>query len=153
MTPAQQTALENLVGRQLPAAEIDTLDPHIATRNDVAIAEILSADRVRIVETPIGIGTCLAVMAPHGGAFLDSLEQLATVDSNVKWSLKLIESATFDVGNPVTRAQLQEFAATQPAISDAIHALLAVAEQPDLLPVGVISDALNRADGLMTLEN
>lgn len=96
-----------------------------------AIAGALSVGRTRVQPTPIGIGTVLAVMAPMGGQFLNALEQIGQSDANVKWALKMIEQATFDVGNPVTRAQLAAFAQAAPEMEDGIAALLAVAVVPD----------------------
>ena len=92
-----------------------------------AIAAALSVGRSKVVPTQIGIGTVLAVMAPSGGDFLNALEVMGAQDSNVKWALKMIEHGTFDVGHPVTRAQLQAFAAAAPSMASAIDALLAVA--------------------------
>ena len=129
MTPAQQTALEGLIGRPLTAGEISSLDPLLSNRNDVSIAAILSVGRFRTQPTPIGIGTVLAVMAPSGGDFLNALESMGAADSNVKWALKMIEQATFDIGHPVTRAQLAAFAQAAPALADGIAALLNVAVQ------------------------
>ena len=151
MTPAQQTALEGLVGRSLTTEEITSLDLLLPLRNDVAIAAILSVGRVITRPTPIGIGTVLAVMAPAGGDFLNALESIGAADSNVKWALKMIEQGTFDVGHQVTRAQLNDFAIKAPAMSAAIAALMSVAESPDPIQVGAVSDALNIAEGRMTL--
>lgn len=151
MTPAQQTALESVVGRTLTTDEIAVIDPHLPGRNDVQIAEILSIGRTRTNPTPIGIGTVLAVMAPSGGDFLNALELLGATDANVKWALKMIEQATFDIGHPVSRGQLAAFADAQPALAPAVAALLAVAEQPDPIHYNVISDALNIAEGRLTL--
>lgn len=151
MTPAQLAALESVAGRPLAPDEIAAIAAHLPERNDAAIAGILSAGRIKTVPTPIGIGTVLAVMAPSGGDFLNALEAMGAVDSNVKWSLKMIEQATFDVGHPVTRAQLHKFAAAQPPLAPAIAALLAVAEQPDPIHFNTVSDALNIAEGRMTL--
>lgn len=151
MTPAQQAALEGLAGRPLAAQEYVDIDALLPARNDVAIAAILSSGRVTTQPTPIGIGTVLAVMAPSGGDFLNALEAMGAVDANVKWSLKMIEQASFDVGHPVARAQLQAFAAAQPPLAPAIAALLAVAEQPDPISFNAVSDALNIAEGRMTL--
>jgi hypothetical protein len=105
------------------------LDPQ--NRDDGAIAAALSVGRTKIVSMPIGIGTVLAVMAPDGGAFLNALESLSPSDSNVKWALKMIEQATFDVGHPVTRTQLQDFAQAQSQFASGIAALLNVAVVPD----------------------
>ena len=100
-----------------------------------AIAAALSVGRTKVASTPIGIGTILAVMAPYGGEFLNALETQGATNSNVKWALEMIKQATFDVGHPVTRAQLQDFADNTPALADGITALLAVALQPDLVTV------------------
>lgn len=150
MTAAQQAALEAVAGRALTGEEIAAIDLLLPERNDVAIAAILSTGRVKTQPTPIGIGTVLAVMAPSGGEFLNALEGMGATDANVKWALKMIEQGTFDVGHPVTRAQLEEFAVTAPSMSGAIAALLAVAEAPDPIQVGAVSDALNIAEGRMT---
>lgn len=151
MTPAQQSALETVAGRSLTPDETILIEGYLQNRNDVQIADVLSAGRVNIVPTPIGIGTVLAVMAPSGGDFLNALEALGATDANVKWSLKMIEQSTFDVGHPVTRTQLQAFAAANPGLAPAIVALLAVAEQPDTIHYNVVSDALNIAEGRLTL--
>lgn len=107
-----------------------------------AIAESISAGRTRIQPTPIGIGTVLAVMAPVGGDFLNALEQIGQADANVKWALKMIEQATFDVGHPVTRAQLEAFAQAAPAMADGIAALLSVAVVPDPVSSQEVTRAL-----------
>ena len=151
MTPAQQSALEALVGRVLTAIEIAAIDPLLPARNDVAIAAVLSADRVRIEPKRVGIGTILATMRPNGGAFLDALEQLAATDSNVKWTLKLIEQSNFDIGLPATREELIAFAGEHPALTANIQALLAVAEISDPIHYNAVSDALNIAEGRLVL--
>ena len=151
MTPAQQAALEALAGRALSAEEQAEIDALLPGRDDVRIAAILSVGRVRVVPTRIGIGTILAVMAPAGGDFLNALESLAPADSNVKWALKLIEQSSLDIGMAVTRAQLQDFAGRVPALAAGIAALLAVAEEADPIHYNAVSDALNAAEGRMTL--
>ena len=151
MTQAQQAALEAVAGRALTGAEIAAIDPLLPSRNDVAIANILSAGRVKTQPTPIGIGTVLAVMAPSGGEFLNALESMGATDANVKWALKMIEQQTFDVGHPVTRAQLESFAVAAPTMAAAVGALLAVAEVADPIHYNAVSDALNIAEGRVTL--
>ena len=120
MTPAQQAALEGLVSRALTEDEAIAIDALLTERNDVAIAAVLSNGRTKTKPTPIGIGTCLAVMAPSGGEFLNALETIGASDANVKWALKMIEQGTFDVGHPVTRAQLQGFAVSAPTMAAAV---------------------------------
>jgi hypothetical protein len=157
MTSDQQTALESLIGRALTPAEIAAIEPHLPDRNDVAIAALLSEGRMTPVSSPIGIGTVLAVMAPLGGLFLSSLRDIGTLrpqtvdTANVEWTLELIKAGKFDVGLPVTRAQLQAFADKTPAMADAIGKLLAVAEAPTPIDFNAVSDALNVAEGRMTL--
>ena len=107
-----------------------------------AIAAALSVGRTKVVPTPIGIGTVLAVMAPQGGDFLNALETMGATDANVKWALKMIEQATFDIGHPVTRAQLGQFAQDAPALADGIAALLDVAVQDDPVSSQEVSKAM-----------
>ena len=151
MTPAQQSALESLAGRALTAIEIAAIDTQLPERNDVAIAAILSADRVRVVPMRIGIGTIMATMRPNGGAFLDALEQLTTTDSNVKWTLELIKQSNFDIGLAETREELAKFAASHPELATVIAALLAVPEVDDPIHYNAVSDVLNVAEGRLTL--
>lgn len=151
MTPAQQSALEAVAGRVLSPGELVALDTLLPDRKDVQIADILSAGRTRTVATPIGIGTVLAVMAPSGGDFLNAIEVLGTTDANAKWTLKLIEKGDLDVGRQDTREQLEKFATDHGGMASAIAALLAIAEQPDPIHYNTISDALNIAEGRLTL--
>ena len=150
MTPTQQAALESVAGQELTDDQIAAIEPYLADRNDVAIAALLPA-KVVIVSTPIGIGTILAVLAPNGGAFLDALETAGASDPNVKWALKLIEQSNFDVGMEATRQQLQAFAQAAPDFADGITALLATAERSELIHYNAVSDALNIAEGRLTL--
>ena len=151
MNQAQQSALEGLISRSLNGDEIAAIDLLLPDRNDVAIAAIISAGRVKTQPTPIGIGTVLAVMAPSGGEFLNALESMGATDANVKWALKMIEQSTFDVGHAVTRAQLEAFAGAAPEMAAAVGALLAVAEVADPIHYNAVSDVLNIAEGRVTL--
>lgn len=151
MTPVHQAALESLVARALTADEIAAIEPLLPERNDVAIADILSAGRVRFEPLLIGIGTIMATMRPNGGAFLDALEALAATDSNVKWTLKLIEQSNFDIGLSATREELVAFAAAHPDMGPQIAALLAVAERPDPIHHNAVSVALNVAESRLVL--
>jgi hypothetical protein len=107
-----------------------------------ALAEALSVGRTKVVSSPIGIGTILAAMAPNGGDFLNALESMGATDSNVKWALEMIKQATFDVGHPVTRAQLEAFAVAVPSMADGIAALLNVAVQADPVSSQEVSKAM-----------
>ncbi len=120
----------------------EILDLKMPLDDHGALAAALSVDRTKIVPTPIGIGTVLAVMAPQGGDFLNALEQIGAQDANVKWALKMIEQGTFDVGHPVTRAQLAAFAQAAPTMADGIAALLNVAVVADPVSSQDVSKAL-----------
>ena len=150
MTPSQQAALESVAGKSLTPEQIAAIEPYLADRNDVAIASLLPP-KVTVVSTPIGIGTILATLAPNGGAFLDALESAGQSDPNVKWALKLIEQSNFDVGMAATRAQMAAFAQAAPAFADGIVALLATAERAEPINYNAVSDALNIAEGRITL--
>ena len=150
MTPKQQASLETVAGRDLTPDELAAIEPFLEDRNDVAIAALLPA-RMTLAETTVGVGTVLAKMYPAGGAFLDSLQALGATDSNVKWVLKLIESGNLDVGHPLYRGILQQFAAEVPAFAPGIETLLGVAEQTVPVSVGAVSDALNVAEGRMVM--
>lgn len=151
MTPAQQFALEACAGRSLVQADFDVLAPLLAARDDVAMAAHLSIGRTRIVPTQTGIGTILAVMAPDGGDFLNTIEALGATDGNCKWTLRLIEAGRLDLGNPTTRAQFQIFGMFHPAQAAPITALLAEGIVADPVDVGALSDALNVAEGRLTM--
>ena len=144
MTPAQQSALEELAGRPLTAGEFALA----AIRNDAGLAESLSG-RVVVVSRAIGRGTILSVMAPLGGMFLAALRQIGatqppTVDTaNVAEVVGLIDRADFDIGEPVARTQLQVFAEANPDFSAGISALLALAEEKAVIAPDVVSAILN----------
>ena len=157
MTPAQQSALEAVAGRTLTAQEYVDIDSLLPERNDVAIAAILSTGRTRIESKQIGRGTILAVMAPMGGLFIGTLRDIGdirprTMDSaNVAEVVGLIDRGEFDVGMEASRAQLQIFAAANVDMAPGIAALLAVAEVANPIHYNTVSDALNIAEGRLTL--
>lgn len=153
MSPQQQAALEQLLGRGLEQSELAALDPLLDAENrqDVQIAEFLSSLRPpRFVSRAVGIGTVLAALAPNGGEFLNALELLSSADANVKWALRLIEQGNLDVGLQVTRSELLAFVDQNPALADGINALLAMAEVPDVMNFNLVSGALNIAEGRQT---
>lgn len=113
-----------------------------------AIADAMSVGRTKISATPIGIGTVLSAMAPMGGDFLNALEGMGAADANVKWALKMIEQGTFDVGHPVTRAQLEAFAIAAPQMADGITALLNVAVVADPVSSQEVSKAMEGMEGM-----
>lgn len=151
MTPEQIVALESLVGRALTVEESAELAPLIELRNDVGIAAVLSNGRIAVQSKMIGIGTILMALAPYGGDFLDGLTALGATDRNVFWSMELLKAGTFDIGLPGTRAQLDALMTAYPALAGGLGALLATAEVAAPVQFNAVSDALNRAEGRMTL--
>lgn len=146
MTPEQIQALQTVSGATLTQEHLDALEPFVLSRNDVAIAEMLPKKQV-INSRLIGIGSILAALAPSGGAFLDGLEAIAASDPNIKWTLKLIEADNFDVGMPVVRAMLKQFAEDHPTLAPAITILLGLAVTEESSYYNAVSDALNIAEG------
>lgn len=154
MTPAQQAALESVVGRALTQTEIDQIDPLLDynNRQDMQIAEILSAGRVRTKPTLIGVGTILGAFSGTGGAFLDTLETIGQSNRDVHWLLEAnIKRGAFDVGDPASRAGLQAMAEQLPQYAAGITKLLQLGTEPDPIHYNKVSDALNIAEGRMVL--
>lgn len=147
MNEAQQQALEQLAGRSLTAEEIAAIDEHLPARRDDLIAQVLSVGRVRVVKTLGGIGTVLETLGPVDGAtVLDQLEAMVPTVPAVKWAFVLVNRGELDFGSSATRAMIDQLLPSQ------IGALLkAVAEVPNPLTVGQVSDALNVAEGRLTM--
>lgn len=159
MTPDQQSALESLTAtatspaRALTQQEISQIDPLLDpdNRNDVAIADILSAGRTRPVHTEIGIGTVLAKLGAGGGVWLDALDAVGQQDANVRWSMVLIREGRFRIDMAESRAAMQHLATNVPELAAGIAALLTLGVEPDPLSVTDVSRALNIAEGRVNL--
>lgn len=145
MNAAQRTALENLLGRPLTAAEVTNLTPLVTQRNDVALALGLSVGRMAVQGKIIGLSEVLASLDPTGGAFLDQLASTGQTNRNVFWMLELIKAGKFDIGLPSSRTQFQALATSTPAIASALTTLLAIAERPEAITTDAVSKALNVA--------
>ena len=150
MTPAQKTALESLVGRELTAGEVININPLLAhdSRNDVAVAAILSTGRTRAKVREIGNGTIIEVLGlATGNAVLDEIGT-NQVFRHVK---PLLEQGRLLIGMPLVQETVQSFVAggllTQ-AQSDALRAL---GREPEPIDFNKVSDVLNVAEGRMTL--
>lgn len=156
MTPAQQSALESVAGRSLTQADIDILDPLLIydNRNDVAIADHLSVGRARPVRVPIA--DLQAYMQAHG----------------IWWVLKEAAADQAHAGQAAAAAVLEVATARYENIDFALSfvgfvfaalvtaglmtsedhaALLAMASTPDPIHYNTVSDALNVAEGRLTL--
>ena len=148
MTPAQQTALESIVGRSLTADEITSIDPLLPDRNDVAIASILSVGRVSLRPFEIGNGLVLATIGlASGNALLDTLSSGADF-RHVK---PLLEQGRLDISSAVARGALDGFAQAGVITQAEANAIKALAETPNPIHYNTVSDALNIAEGRITL--
>lgn len=149
MTPEQQTALETVAERPLSADEIASIEPLLADRNDVAIATILSVGRVKLTPTEIGVGRILATIGlTAGNLLLDALYAI-TEFRHIK---PLIEQGRLDIADPLPRAALDGLVGSIEGFTQAhAAALKALAEQPDPIRYNAVSDALNIAEGRLTL--
>ena len=148
MTPAQQTALEAVAGRALTEDEIDAIDPLLPDRKDVQIAAILSVGRVTTAYTEIGNGLILATIGLASGNTL--LDYLAT-DATFRHVRPLLEQGRLDVSSALVRGALDQFAAGGVITQTEADVLKALAETPNPIHYNAVSDALNIAEGRMTL--
>lgn len=162
MTPEIINALQALVGRALTPEELTALAPLVAARNDVAIASLLSAGRVRIESRMLSErGVLSALGSEAGDAMLTALEGITSPDSlpvplrsnygAIRRAVSWLKGDGVDVGDPLTRGLLDALAATGVIQAASAVAVKRLAEQPNPLPFGAVSDALNKAQGLMTL--
>lgn len=150
MTPAQQSALEALVGRQLAVEDLAAIEPHLVGRNDVAIAEVLSAGRMRIgtVSTP-----AFASWAAATG-MRAAVEDIAMTQGHALRSSALALRDVLMGGAPGIRmdypANQQMLAAwvQAGALAQADHdSLIALATVDDPITQPAVSAALNAAEG------
>ena len=116
---------------------------HVTERRDAQIAAALSEGRTKLVPTEIGSGTILAALGEGGGAFLDALVEIGTVNRNVYWTMDLIRQGRLRIDLPATRAGMQGLAAAVPSLAPAVQALLTLGYEPDPIDVGAVSAALN----------
>jgi hypothetical protein len=178
MTPAQQTALQALVGRALTAGEVKQVDLLLPDRNDVAIAALLSIGRTRLVEHMIGArGVRTALPIVQAVEFLALLRDTAAANSIPEWLETLLtvmrvpaeqhfayfdtmacahdwlqQEAGIDLGAATTRAMLDMIAASDPSHFGASVAILKqLAERADPIPFTEVSRVLNVAEGRMIL--
>lgn len=162
MTPEVITALQALVGRALTTDEQAALAPLVAVRNDVGIAALLSVGRVRIESRMLSErGVLSALGSQDGDVMLTALEAITSPESlpvplrgnygAIRRAVSWLKGDGVDVGDPLTRGLLDALAATGVIQAASAAAIKRLAERPDPMPFGAVSDALNKAQGLMTL--
>lgn len=150
MTPEQKTALETVVGRPLTTTEEADIDALLPNRQDVQIAETLSVGRVTLVETHVDEGKILSTIGlAAGNALLDAID----AGTEFRHAKKQLTNRGLDVSQTLVRQVLDALVTAvdgfdQPH-ADAIKAL---AEQPNPIHFNAVSDALNIAEGRLTLE-
>ncbi len=152
MTPAQKTALESIIDRELTAEEVTSLDAHMDfnARNDVAIANILSTGRTKLQTYKIGTGDVLDTIGLTAGNSL--LDEVYT-NASYRYVPKELDRGDLDISRPSVRAVIDQIAANPLVLNfDQAHAdlLKALAELPDPIDFNKVSDALNVAEGRMT---
>lgn len=156
MSPEVKLALEDLVGRTLTAEEVTAIDAHIPARNDVAIAAVLSTGRTRVSLLPkttfqrwaakTGVRSVIEDQATDAGS---PLRAIALTLRDIFWSST---SNAIDFSEPDNQLMLQAWV-TAAAITQAqADELIAFATIPNPISVGDVSDALNRAEGRLTMQ-
>ena len=106
-----------------------------------AVADALSAGRVKRIGFMAAIGTPMKYLGAEAGAtLLETMETLAASNPVVKWGFKLLERGELDLGLDSTRAMLD---ALLPAEAAAI--LKGLAETPEIVSV---SDILAAMEGI-----
>ena len=163
MTPAQQSALETVAGRALTAGEIVAIDALLADRNDIQIAAILSAGRVTLTPHEMGERGILDLLGPvDGDAFLSALESITSADQlpaplrpyygAIRRGVSWLKTDGLDVGSAATRSLLDGMAGAGIVDAAAVAAIKARAEQADPINYNAVSDALNIAEGRLTMQ-
>lgn len=181
MTPAQKTALEGLVGRPLTTPEVTQIDGLLPIRDDVAIAAVLSTGRVKYQTKMISERGVRAALSTSQGSVLLRLFKETAKDMNAgiisawlpptltaagvpafmhldyaeaiasaqNW---LLLDAGLDIGSTASRQMLDLVAMSDSAkYGAAVTILKALASQPDPINFNAVSNALNVAEGRMTL--
>lgn len=146
----------------------------IASRNDVAIAAVVSEGRTRINPTEkfssLGISAGFPVINGLPGPLaaelvLQKLERFAAtaaaaddmptqlLGGAIVRQMKHLEGDGMAVGSPALIDLLKTIVMAGVLTQEEADALVAVAAVPDPVSVGEVSDALNAAQGLETLKD
>ncbi len=144
MTPAQQAALEALVGRVLTGDEITQITPLVAAGATQAIADALGAGPVQIAPRntsarglaqmvpggPIAAEVVLLKLEGARDAMLASADQQQQVlGSLLRRQLRFLDGDEgLDFGSPALRGMLDQFAQLGILTTDEVAGLKAIAE-------------------------
>lgn len=159
MNTQEQQALEALAGRSLTAAEVTQIDGHLPARRDDLIAALLSAGRTKL-QSHFASERGILDRYPGGPIAADALLAKLEVFSAAGQPLSrlvgralkfLAQPEGLDLGAGATQAMLAQLAAGGVISAEERDGLRAMATVADPITTNQVSDALNKAQGLMTL--
>lgn len=154
MNAAQQSALEGLLGKALSASDITTLDPYVAARNDVAIADYLSNGRVKVGKVEIAdiqarlqsTGEWWVIKATAADSSSPQFQA-----ANVVMDVATARYTNVDFTLPLVGQKFGELVAGGQMSQATLDSLNGLASSPDPIHYNQVSDALNVAEGRNTL--
>lgn len=152
MTPAQQSALETLVGRSLTADEVASLSTWVPQRRDDLITDLLNTGRVKYAEKRL-VEIAVVGAYPGGPVAADAL--LAKLEAHAAASAplsRLVGRALkamavepgLNLGDPATHTMLDALVSASVITAEESAALKFVALVPDPLSRESVSRALNK---------
>lgn len=109
--------------------EIQSLQPELLAQQDTqAIADTLSAGRVKLEPTEIGNGLVLATIGLEAGnALLDAIYNTP----DFRYVKPLLEQGRLDISTELSRGSLDVLAQAQVITQEQADAIKALAERPD----------------------
>ncbi len=156
MNTDQQTALESVAGRSLSTDELTAIDALLSERNDVAIAEVINTGATPVAES-ITVSDVFDILYLTGDYLTLKQSQLsanplALMAFEVLKDAKEIGSGRVAIQSPTAQylfGQLLSAGLLSQAGLDALNA--ASLKQPPTVHYNAVSDALNIAEGRLTL--
>lgn len=159
MTPNERDALQELVERTLTEEEEAAIDAALPQRRDDVIAALLSLGRVKVVSH---LASERGVLERYPAGPLAADEMLAALESFaagqhalsriVGRALRFLgQPEGLDIGSPATQVLLVQLVEAGALTEAQRAALVQMATVPDPITTNQVSDALNRAQGLMTM--
>lgn len=159
MNSNQQIALENIIGRGLTQEEITQVTPHVDSRADGTVAQILSTGRTEVYSRmtsargvaelyPYGPAAAeLVLMKLEGAAAAmkaSAVPQEKVLGSLLTRQLGFLAGEGLDFGSATLRAMIDSFTPTI-LTAEEVAGLKAIAVRPAIVNPAVVSTALNAA--------